>query len=202
MTPRASAFIRRSVASVFFAWAMSATSASATPILSIESATTAVEVGDSVVFEIKIDDVVDLFTFSFDLLFDQTILSFQDITEGDFLTSGGDSTFFIPGTVFPPGSGIVSGTGNVVLGAPVSGDGILAIATFEALKAGASSITFQDLLFVNIDDAPIAFDDDDVGSGSVEVTEAASVPDESSTMLLLAASLVAFTAYRRFTGAW
>ena len=177
---------------------MSAASASATPILSIDPTSTTVNVGDSVVLEIKIGDVVDLFAFSFDLVFDQTILSFQSITEGAFLTSGGDPTFFISGTVFPPDSGTVSGTGNVVLGPGVSGSGTLAIATFLAQMAGTSSITFQDPVFVDSNNALIAFDP--INSGSVEVIGVFAVPDEPSGMILLASAL-ALAACRCFTRA-
>jgi Cohesin domain len=195
----ASVLIRRSVVSIVFVWAMSAASASATPILSIDPTSTTVNVGDSVVLEIKIGNVIDLFAFSFDLLFDQTILSFQSITEGAFLTSGGDPTFFIPGSVFPPDSGTVSGTGNVVIGAGVSGSGTLAIATFLAQMDGTSSISFQELVFVDSNSALIAVDA--VNSGSVEVIGVPSaVPDEPSAMILLASAL-ALAACRSFTRA-
>ena len=182
--------IRRLVASVCFVSALSAASASAAPILFIDPANTIVNVNDPVVLNIKIGTVVDLFSFSFDLLFDQTKLSFQSITEGAFLTSGGDLTFFIAGTVFPPGSGTVSGTGNVVFGPGVSGSGTLAIATFLAQAAGTSSISFQDPVFVDSTGAIIAFDPNDIKSGSVQVNPSTTVVPEPSTMILLGSGLV------------
>ena len=193
----ASVLIRRSVALVFFVWAMSAVSTSASPILSIDPASTTVNAGDTFTLNIDIADVVDLFTYNFDLAFDQNILAFQSIVEGPF-PQNAESTFFIAGQELTPGT--VSFTGNTVLGPTgVSGSGTLAIATFLAIMAGTTSITFPDQLFIDSNFDQISFDA--INSGSVQVNGVTSaVPEEPSTMILLASAL-AFAACRCFTRA-
>lgn len=201
MTLQASMLIRRSIASVVFVWAMSTATASANTILSIDPATTTVNVGDTFSVNINIAGVEDLFSYNFDLLFDPDILLFQSITEGAFLTSGGDATFFIDGDGLTT-PGIVAFTTSAIFGATgVSGGGTLAIATFEAKMAGETDITFPDqfpfqLLFSDSIDMPIAVS---AFEGTVQVN-ASAVPEEPSTMILLVAA-VALSACRCFTRA-
>ena len=173
---------------------MSATAASATPILSIDPATTTVNVGDTFTLNIDIAGVIDLFSYNFDLAFDQSILAFQSIVEGPFPQSAA-STFFIAGQELTPG--YVSFTGNTVIGPTgVSGGGTLAIATFLALMAGTTSIILPDQLFIDSNFNSIAFDA--INSGLVEVIGVASpVPDEPSTMILLALALAAGRSFTR-----
>jgi hypothetical protein len=184
--------IRRSIASVVFVLTMSAVSASATPILSIGPPTTTANVGDTVELNISITGVVDLYVFGVDLLFDPTRLSFVDTTEGAFPAAGGD--FFIPGSVPPERLDTVAGICNVfLLGA--SGDGILAFARFQVLAAGTSLITLQDPMFLDSALQNISFD---VDPGSAEVIGLASaVPDQPTTMLLLASALAVAACLRR-----
>ena len=63
--------------------------------LSIEPAANAFSVGDNFSLDIKVTDVTDLYSFQFDIGFSPSILSATSITEGAFLSSSGESTFFI-----------------------------------------------------------------------------------------------------------
>jgi hypothetical protein len=181
---------------------MSAVPTFADPILSINPATTTVDVGQTVTLNIDIENADDLYAYNFDLLFDAGILQFLSITEGPFLDAGA----FLLGTTadFLPGDGVsnlgtVSFTGGNVVGdfAGVSGNGTLAIATFLAIMDGMTFITFPDQLFVN-SSFELAFGDSI--KGTVNVNAVASVPEEPSMMILLAA-VVALAAYRGVTRA-
>lgn len=202
MTSWGSVFIRRTVACVVFVWAMSSASASANAILFINPATTTVNVGDTFTLGVHIDGVVDLFSYNFDLAFDSSILSFVGIVDGGFIPPG-DIDLFFPGEEWT--EGIVSATGNSVYGdgAGVNGNGTLAFATFMAMMAGETWITFPDqfpneLLFSDSTGAPIAVS---AVSGLVQVNGVTSaVPDEPSPMILLVAAL-ALAACRCYTRA-
>jgi hypothetical protein len=211
MTLEVSVLVRRSLACVVFAWAMSVASASANPILFIDPSTTAVNVNDTFTVNIAIAGVTDLFSYNFDLGFDPEILSFLSIAEGDFFphqppcdeafTPPCEIPFFIPGEELIPGT--VSFTGDAVTvvdqNVGVNDDGILAVATFRAIMAGTSSIALSNWLFLDstLDDQnPIGFSA--VNTGSVQVNGVATVPDEPSTMVVLIAAL-ALAGYRSFT---
>jgi hypothetical protein len=190
--------------SVVFAWAMSAASASASTILSINPSITTVNVGDTVTLNIDIENVFDLFSYNFDLAFDPDILSFQSIVEGEFPKSGDppdDDTFFF--TLGEENPGTISFTTNAIIGSVgVTGGGTLAVATFLAIMAGETEITFPDqfpnqLLFSDSSDNPIAVS---AISALVQVNAGTStVPDQTATMILFATALVALAACRSFT---
>jgi general secretion pathway protein D len=168
---------------------LSALPAAAAPILSITPASQTVNVGDTVTVNVDITDVLDLFAYQFDVAFDPSILSFQSIVEGSF--PGGSTFFFVTDDPLTPNT--VELIANAVLGPiGVNGSGTLAIATFTALMAGAPSISLTNLLFydstLNFDN-PIAFDRTDSAEVVVRGEPTASVPDDPSLMILLAASL-------------
>lgn len=72
---------------------------SATPILSIDPPSQGANVGDNFLLNVTIADITDLFAYQFDVAYDPTVLAAQSIMEGVFLSSGGDSTVFLPGTI-------------------------------------------------------------------------------------------------------
>jgi len=199
-TPKeASVLIRRSVACIFFVLALSAVSASASPILSVAPLSQTVSVGDTFTVNIDIADVVDLFAFSFDLAFDPNIVTFQSIVEGTLLQSGGLA--FI-GSELSPGTISI---GNSLIG-PVSGvggGGTLAIVTFFATMAGTTSFSFPvvpDLVFfLDSNLGEIAIGEPTPGSVLVNAAPTSSVPDKPSIMVLVAAglSLAAFRCVTR-----
>jgi hypothetical protein len=176
--------IRRAVASIVFGLAMSVASASANPILSLDTVSADVDVNDVVELQIRIDDAVDLFSFSFYLLFNQDILTFESADEGSFPQDGLPpfSTFFIAGLVpYPnfdsPTEALV--VGNTILGPDLSfsGSGVVATARFVAHAAGTSFFSLEEPVFV-----PSA------------------VPDEPSAMIVVVAAF-ALAFCRSFTRA-
>lgn len=102
-------------------------------------------------------NVSDLFSFQFDLSFDPTILELQSISEGSFLPGAG-STFFLPGTIDNT-AGTATFTADSLVGAipGASGDGTLAIFSFEALAAGTSPLTLSNVVLQDSNLADIAF---------------------------------------------
>ena len=164
------------------------------PTLFINPAATTVNVGDTFTVNIDIAGVTDLFSYNFDLSFDPNILSFLNIVEGDFPKSGvapGEETIFFslgeenPGTVSFITSAIIGSAG-------VTGGGTLATATFTALMAGTTFLTFpddalHDFTFSNSQGNPIDFSA--IDSGSVNVSGVVTVPEEPSTMILLVSAL-------------
>lgn len=204
MTSWGNVFIRRTVTSVVFVWALSAASASANAILPRLTVTTAsytVNVTDTFYVNIDIEGVTDLYAYQFDFAFDSSILTFVSIAEGTFLSDGispGGGTFFIDGT--DPPSTVY---GNSVVGQDlgVGGSGRLATATFRATTSGIASITLpnplidSNFLFIDSNFMPITFDPiESVYSASVRVNSVSSaVPDEPSAMILLVAALALAT---------
>jgi hypothetical protein len=206
MTSWASVLIRRSIACVVFVCAMIAVSgsAAANPILSANLTTTTVNVGDTLTVDIDIANAVDLFSYNFDLVFDPTFLLFSGIVQGTFFPPpppGEDSAFF-PGLPDSVLLGRVEFIADSVVGdnPGVSGAGTLAIASFKALMAGTTSITFANLLFADPDFNEIALGADPIKSGEVQVDGVATVPEEPSTMILVVAAL-ALAACRSLTQA-
>jgi hypothetical protein len=163
MTLWASALIRRLIASVVFVWAMSAASASANPILSIDPATTTVNVGDTFSVDVNIAGITDLYAFQFDVMFNDALLDPVFVppdladpfdpggysTEGSFLSIGGP-TFFNKGS-YADGDGKVAFTFALLLGAVpgVSGDGTLATLTFAATAAGPATFSLGGILLTD-----------------------------------------------------
>ncbi|NIP40591.1 MAG: hypothetical protein GTN39_03655 [Candidatus Aenigmarchaeota archaeon] len=106
-------------------------------------------VGDTVNVEIKISDANDLYGFQFNIEYDPSILRYERIEEGDFLSNNGaDSTYPISPSV---SSGLLKNIASTRLG-PVGGldgEGTLERITFTALSAGTSQIKISNIKFVN-----------------------------------------------------
>jgi hypothetical protein len=160
----------------------------------VDPATSNVTQFDSFTVDIKITDVTDLFGFQFDLTFDPSLLSVNDVTEGPFLPSGGP-TFFIPGD-FTTTPGVITITGDSLLAAVpgVTGNGVLAHILFSATAAGTSSLTLSDVLLQdsNLEDIATSL----LGGRVVVAPSDVVTPvPEPGTMALIGTGLA--VAYRR-----
>jgi len=160
---------------------------SATPVLSIEPPSQGANVGDSFTLDVSIANVTDLFAYQFDVAFDPSVLAAQSITEGTFLSSGGDSTVFVPGTIDNI-TGMISFNANSLVGtiAGINGSGVLAQVNFTAIGTGSSpvnlsGVTLLDSAFLDI---PA-----DVAAGTIQVQSGGgggggAVPEPASLWLV------------------
>ncbi len=118
--------------------------------LSFAGPATAVQVGDTFTVDVLVAQAPDLYAFQFDVTFDPAITQVNTVVEGDFLSAGGRSTFFLPGTI-DNGAGTVSFTANTLAGPGpgVTGDGLLVQLSFHALAAGQSALSFGNVVLLD-----------------------------------------------------
>ena len=91
--------------------------------------------------ELKVTSITNLKAYSVTLSYDPTLLSLQEVTEGTFFSSEGE-TFFYRDIDNQEGSVLID---CAILGRDlsVSGEGTLANLSFTCLKAGETGITFE-----------------------------------------------------------
>jgi hypothetical protein len=161
--------------------------AQAVPIISVQAPTVPIAIGDTVTVNIVISDVVDLYGFQFDLIFDPTVLAAAaDPVEGNFLLGGG-STIFIAGTV--SGSTISATAGSLLTAIDgVSGNGILASFSFSAIGSGTGAFSIAEIILL---DSRLNFIESSATGGAVTVLPASTSVPEPATPALLMLGLVA-----------
>jgi len=161
----------------------------ASPLVSIDPVSSTVAAGSSFFLDIDVTNIDDLFSFSFDVLYDPTLLTFNSITEGSFLASGG-STFFGEGDL-PRIAGSVTNVFDLLLGdiPGVSGTGTLARLSFTALVAGTSTVGLSNLMLLDSGVEQIF-----AGTNGATVT---TVPEPASGLLLISGLAAAWRARRR-----
>lgn len=149
-------------------------------IVSVQPVSSAVGSGSTFDLMINVSDVVDLYAWQFDISFDPTILSAQQILEGSFLSSAG-STFFIPGFIDNT-TGTISFTADSLVGSAegVTGSGVLATVEFQSLSAGTSTV---DLSNVGLLDSSLSDISSGAAGGTVKVSGVNAVPEPSSLLL-------------------
>lgn len=168
--------------------------ASAAPLLNLAPQNAVVQAGQSVSLDVRLAGVTDLYAWQFDLGFDPTVLAAVSIVEGPFLTSGGFTTSFVPGT--PDNTaGTLTATAASLIGtvSGVNGDDTIARVTFQALKSGTSALTLANVILLDSGSADITATSLD---GTVTVT--ATVP-EPSLWLLLATGGVGLLGFGRWS---
>ena len=105
------------------------------PTILFSSAIDPVKTGTQFTLDFTIKDVTDLAGWQTEVTFDPDVLSVVGAQEGDFLKTGGKSTFFQEGNIDNT-TGKVTGLSGAILGGSVSGEGTLFSITFEAKAAG------------------------------------------------------------------
>src|ERR1017187_509784 len=125
-------------------------------VLSVQPASQNEANGQTFFVNIAVANVSDLYALEFDLAFNPQVIQATGITEGAFLPTGGP-TFFLPGTIDNV-FGSITFNGDTLLGpvSGVSGSGMLAIATFQAIGNGVSAIAFDNLFFLDSTGGSIA----------------------------------------------
>ncbi|GAF91341.1 unnamed protein product, partial [marine sediment metagenome] len=109
--------------------------------LYLEPANLDVIPGQNFTVDLKTTSITDLKGYSVTLSYDPALLSLQDVTEGAFFSSEGE-TFFYNDIDGQKGKVLID---CAILGRDlsVSGEGTLATLSFTCLKAGSTSITFK-----------------------------------------------------------
>jgi hypothetical protein len=183
------------IAGIFLASVFSLPSlADSVPTLSINPVSSSASAGSSLVLDVNISNITNLYGFQFDLSFAPGTLSAISITEGSLLTAGG-FTFFLPGSIDNT-AGTIAFTANSLLGPGpgVDGSGTLAILTLSALAAGTSSIELSNVFLLDSNLNPIKFS---LQNGSVTVTTGSvATPEPNSLVLLIAGIAIALFSRR------
>jgi hypothetical protein len=172
----------RSIICLILLCGAAAGTASAGALLSIKPLDPVVAGGTVIPFTVEIADISDLYAWQFDVTFSSSVLAAQSETEGEFLSSGGNSTFFIAGTIDNP-NGIFSATADT-LEDPVdgiSGSGVLLSLSFLATSPGFTDVTLDNVFLLDSLGNDISFTTSDT---SVTVTP------EPATWMLSGASIL------------
>ena len=115
-----------------------------------------IHIGDTFTFDVRAENVTDLAGWQFDIAFDPAILEAVDVSEGDFLKTGGESTFFQAGRI-DNASGNITGLSAARLGdRGVSGSGSVLQVRFKAKSEGETRLALQNFLFGSITEESIA----------------------------------------------
>jgi hypothetical protein len=116
-----------------------ATPATAT-LVWIDPATQTVAPAETPAIDVRIDNVTDLGSYEWQILYDPAVLNFVGVADAPFLGSTGRSVF-CPAPILD--------TGSVRFGCVTSGSGLLSTVTFSAVAEGTSALSFK---FVSLSD--------------------------------------------------
>ena len=119
----------------------------ATPGVGYTFSKTPIHTGDTFTLDIGAKDVFDLAGWQFDITFDPVILEALNVIEGDFLKTGGSTTFFQGGSIDNT-AGKITGLNAARLSAQgATGTGSLLQVNFKAKSGGETKLTLQNFEF-------------------------------------------------------
>ncbi len=108
---------------------------------------TPIHTGDTFTLNIRAENITDLAGWQFDIAFDPAILEAVHVSEGDFLKTGGSTTFFYGGSI-NNAAGKIEGLNAARLSDQgVSGTGVLLQIRFKAKSAGETELALQKFQF-------------------------------------------------------
>ena len=124
---------------------------------SLSTNTTPVPLGDTFTLRLNAEKIDDLAGWQTDIAFDPDVLEAVEVNEGNFLKTGGVSTFFLRGTIDNK-AGKITQINTARLSGGVDGTGILLSVTFTAKAVGDTRITLSNLQAGNSSTAAIPLD--------------------------------------------
>ena len=114
-----------------------------------------IDAGDTFTLEIRAENIYNLAGWQFDIAYNATVLEAVEVSESDFLKTGGEATFFQRGTI-DKRSGKIKGLSSARLGEDgVSGTGTLLSVTFTAKTSGRAQLRLDNFQLAAITGKPI-----------------------------------------------
>ncbi len=102
-----------------------------------------IHVGDTFTLDLSTENVFDLAGWQFDIAFDPAVLEAVEVNEGDFLKTGGETTFFQKGTIDNTTGKITKLSSARLSEDGVSGTGTLLSVMFRAKTAGQTQLKLE-----------------------------------------------------------
>ena len=111
---------------------------------------TPIHTGDTFTLNILAENITDLAGWQFDITFDPAILETVNVSEGDFLKTGGSTTFFQGGSI-DNAAGKITGLNAARLNAQgATGTGSLLQVNFKAKSGGETKLELQNFQFGSV----------------------------------------------------
>ena len=158
----------------------------------------AVLVDDVFDVDFRIDDFDDLIAFQFGVNYDFTRLSVEGVTEGDFLSSAGGTSFFAGDSSV---DGLITFVANALSGSGpgATGGGSLFRVRFRATATGVASVApfVDDTVGDGLMQSDFAVVAPDVDGAGITIDERSSSVPEPATVSLLAIGAAFSAAARR-----
>ena len=108
---------------------------------------TPIHLGDTFTLDISAETVFDLAGWQFDIVFDPAALEAIDVSEGDFLKTGGGTTFFQSGSIDNTAGKIMGLSAARLSAQGVTGTGTLLQVNFKAKSGGETKLELQNFQF-------------------------------------------------------
>ena len=106
-----------------------------------------IHAGDTFTLDIRAENVIDFAGWQFDIAFDPEMLEAVEVNEGDFLKTGGGTTFFQKGTIDNTTGKITGLSTTRISESGVSGTGTILSVTFIAKADGETQVTLENFEF-------------------------------------------------------
>jgi len=137
--------------------------------VTVEPASNEVGIGETFTVDIFVDPDTDIVGAQFSLSFDASLVTANDVTEGNLLSEGGASTYFISGIIDNVAGTIIGVVGAITTsGETVSQSGTFATISFTAGTAvGTSALDLSNVIVGDLQGQAV---DITVTAGSVTVT--------------------------------
>ena len=114
-----------------------------------------IDAGDTFTLEIRAEDIYNLAGWQFDIAYDPTVLETVEVNEGDFLKTGGGTTFFQEGRIDNATGEITKLSSARLSEDGVSGTGTLLSVTFTAKAAGQTQLKLDNFQLAAATGTPI-----------------------------------------------